>query len=63
MTEKGVDVDNVLAVGEGHRGKRTNENIIEENMRSDAFEAVLGAVYLLYGMDEAGRIVKELFFD
>ncbi|MCL1983946.1 MAG: ribonuclease III domain-containing protein [Methanomassiliicoccaceae archaeon] len=61
VTEANVDIDGALLVGEGHKEKRTNENIIEENMRADAFEAVIGAVYLLYGMDEAERIVKEIF--
>ena len=34
--------------------------VIEENMRSDSFEAILAAVYLSYGMDEARRIVGEV---
>ncbi|MCL2607805.1 MAG: ribonuclease III domain-containing protein [Methanomassiliicoccaceae archaeon] len=59
--EAGVDIDGALLVGEGHRKKRTGENIIEDNMRADAFEAVLGAVYIMYGMDEAKRIVAEMF--
>jgi len=57
----GVKIDDVLLVGEGHREKRTGDNIIEDNMRADAFEAVLGAVYILYGLDEARRIVHEVF--
>ncbi|MCL1904756.1 MAG: ribonuclease III domain-containing protein [Methanomassiliicoccaceae archaeon] len=63
VLEADLDIDSVLLVGEGHKEKRTGENIIEENMRADAFEAVIGAVYLLYGMDEARRIVKEVFLD
>jgi ribonuclease-3 len=57
----GMRIDDSLLVGEGHKEKRTGDNIIEENMRADAFEAVLGAVYLLYGLDEAKRIVHETF--
>jgi len=59
--EAGMDIDGSLLVGEGHKEKRTGENIVEENMRADAFEAVLGAVYLLYGLEEARRIVTEIF--
>jgi ribonuclease-3 len=61
VTTAGVDIDGALNVGEGHREKRTGNNVIEENMRADAFEAVLGAVYLSYGTEEAKRIVHELF--
>jgi len=57
----GIDMDGTLLVGEGHRERRTGSNHIEDNMRADAFEAVLGAVYILYGMDEAKRIVREVF--
>jgi len=60
-TEFGIRLDDVLLVGKGHREKRTGDNVIEENMRADAFEAVLGAVYILYGLDEARRIVREVF--
>jgi len=61
VTEYGIDIDGSLLVGEGHREKRTGNNVVEENMRADAFEAVLGAVYILYGADEAKRIVHEVF--
>ncbi|MCL2143607.1 MAG: ribonuclease III domain-containing protein [Methanomassiliicoccaceae archaeon] len=60
VTEAGIDIDDSLLVGEGHKEKRTGSNVIEENMRADAFEAVLGAVYLLYGIEEAERIVREV---
>ncbi|MCL2786354.1 MAG: hypothetical protein FWD81_03950 [Methanomassiliicoccaceae archaeon] len=56
-------MDDVILVGEGHKDKRTGRNMIEDCMRADAFEAVLGAVYILYGMDEAKRIVYEIFID
>jgi ribonuclease-3 len=60
VLKAGIDVDGTLLVGEGHKEKRTGSNVIEENMRADAFEAMLGAVYLLYGADEAKRIVYEV---
>jgi len=61
VLKAGIDIDSSLRVGEGHKDKRTGNNVIEENMRADAFEAVLGAVYILYGMEEAKRIVREVF--
>jgi len=61
VKEAGIDIDNVLLVGEGHKEKHTKNNKIAENMRADAFEAILGAVYLLYGLEEAKRIVHEIF--
>jgi len=63
IIRSGMDIDGSILVGEGHRDKRNGENIIEENMRADAFEALLGAVYLLYGIGEAKRIVYEMFID
>jgi len=63
VKEYGMDIDDVILVGEGHKDRRTSRNIIEDGMRADAFEAVLGAVYLLYGMDEARRIVTEMFLE
>ena len=54
----GLDIDSVMLVGHGHRGPGG----INVNMRADAFEAVIGAIYILYGLDEARRIVKEVLF-
>ena len=54
----GLDIDSAMLVGHGHR----MSDGISEKMRADAFEALIGAVYLLYGMDEARRIVKEVLF-
>ena len=54
----GLDIDSAMLVGHGHR----NPNGISEKMRADAFEALIGAVYLIYGMDEARRIVREVLF-
>ncbi|MDR0778119.1 MAG: hypothetical protein LBE48_01580 [Methanomassiliicoccaceae archaeon] len=61
IIEKEVDIDGCLRVGEGHKEKRTKDNIVEDIMRADAFEAVIGAVYLLYGTDEARRIINDIF--
>lgn len=54
----GLDIDSVLLVGHGHRVSGG----ISVKMRADAFEALIGAVYTLYGLDEARRIVKEVLF-
>jgi len=56
----GLGIDDAMLVGHGHRGPRGN--IIEENMRADSFEALIGAVYILYGLEEAKRIVREVLF-
>jgi ribonuclease-3 len=61
ISEKGIDIDSCILVGEGHKEKRTGDSIVEDRMRSDAFEAVIGAVYLLYGTDEARRIINDVF--
>ena len=58
-----IDIDNMLLVGEGHKDKRTGNNTIEENMRADAFEALIGAVYEMYGFGEAKRIVREVLIE
>ena len=54
----GLDIDSAMLVGHGHR----NSGGISVKMRADAFEALIGAVYILYGLDEARRIVKEVLF-
>ena len=53
-----LDIDSAMLVGHGHRVPGG----ISEKMRADAFEALIGAVYLIYGMDEARRIVREVLF-
>ena len=58
VIEYGLDIDSAMLVGHGHR----NPDGISEKMRADAFEALIGAVYILYGLDEARRIVKEVLF-
>jgi len=58
VIDYGLDIDSAMLVGHGHR----NPDGISEKMRADAFEALIGAVYILYGLDEARRIVKEVLF-
>ena len=58
VLSKGLDIDGVMLVGHGHRDE--NGTVIEENMRADSFEALIGAVYILYGLDEARRIISEV---
>lgn len=55
----GLDIDGLMRVGGGHR-TRDGRNVVEENMRADCFEAILGAIYLSYGMDEVRRVVREV---
>ena len=54
---RGPDIDGVMRVGGGHRdaGGRA---VLEENMRADSFEALVAAVYLTYGLEEARRVAE-----
>lgn len=61
ILEHGIGIDDAMLVGHGHRSARCN--VIEENMRADSFEALIGAIYLLYGLDEARRIVEEVLIN
>ncbi|MBO4798363.1 MAG: hypothetical protein J5494_06315 [Candidatus Methanomethylophilaceae archaeon] len=54
----GLDIDSRMRVGNGHVSD--GKNRIEENMRSDSFEALLGAIYVSYGLDESKRIINEI---
>lgn len=54
----GIDIDGAMRVGGGHRAA-DGSNVIEEGMRADSMEALLAAVYLTYGLEEARRIVRE----
>lgn len=58
VLDYGLGIDDALLVGHGHR----NSDGISEKMRADAFEALIGATYIIYGMDEARRIVREVLF-
>lgn len=53
----GMDMDSVVLVGHGHVDRITKAPILEDNMRADSFEALMGAFYLVYGMEECRRIV------
>ncbi len=54
----GLDIDSAMLVGHGHRVP----NGISDKMRADAFEAIIGAIYILYGLDEARKVVEEVLF-
>lgn len=56
------DFDDLLLIGHGHRDKKTKDNVVEDNMRADAFEAFVGATYLTYGMDETKDFVKKILW-
>ena len=58
---KGIDIDGMMRVGHGHMKGQTKD--VVENMRADCFEAVIAAVYLAYGLDEARWIVHEIVID
>jgi ribonuclease-3 len=57
ILDRGIGIDSVMRVGKGH--VRGQTKAIEENMRADCFEALIAAIYLSYGMDEARRVVSE----
>src|SRR5262249_39405597 len=46
----------LLGKGQGTTGRRGKESIL-----ADTLEAVLGAVYLQYGLDVAGQVIHRLF--
>ena len=58
ILEKGLDIDSMMRVGNGHRHGQTKS--IEENMRADCFEALVGATYIAFGIDEARRLVRDV---
>lgn len=62
LLSKGIDIDGAMRVGGGHRGPNGSKRV-EENMRSDSFEAILGAVYLSFGMEKAREIVLRTLID
>ena len=57
VLKRGIKIDSAARVGKGHINKRTKMPVLEENMRADIFEAIVGAFYLLYGLEEARRLV------
>ena len=60
VLEKDLDIDGVMLVGHGHMDKSTKANVLEENMRADAFEALIGAFYLTYGLEDTRRVLSEI---
>lgn len=58
VSEYGPNLDDVMLVGHGHMSN--GRNVIGENMRADAFEALVGAIYVLYGLSEARKVVEEV---
>lgn len=55
----GIAIDDTLRVGGGHMDQ-SGRHVISEGMRADCFEALLAAVYLTRGMEEARRIASEV---
>ena len=58
VLEYGLDIDGVLRVGNSQINDGAKD--IQSKMRADSFEALLAAVYLTRGLDEARRIVYEV---
>ena len=63
ITEKGLDIGSVMRVGNGHVDRMTKENIPAERMCADSFEALTAAFYLVYGLEEAKRVVSAVLID
>lgn len=57
----GLDLDSHMLVGNSFSAK--NGDRINDDMRSDVFEALLAAVYLTYGLECARRIVSKIILD
>ena len=55
----GLRIDDVMRVGGGHVGP-SGSHIVTEGMRADCFEALLAAVYLTRGLEEARRVAREV---
>lgn len=55
----GLRIDDVLRVGGGHLDS-SGVHRISEGMRADCFEALLAAVYITRGLEEARRIAREV---
>lgn len=56
----GLGLDGLMLVGGGHVDPVTKRPIINETMRSDAFEALLAAIYLYRGINDARKIVQHV---
>lgn len=55
----GLRIDDVLRVGGGHVDS-AGRHVVTEGMRADCFEALLAAVYLTRGLEEARRVAREV---
>ncbi|HKM09001.1 MAG TPA: ribonuclease III domain-containing protein [Candidatus Methanomethylophilaceae archaeon] len=55
-----IGLDDVIKVGKGHVDPITKSPIINETIRSDTFEAILGAIYLLRGIDDVRNVVNQI---
>lgn len=56
----GLGLDTLMLVGGGHVDPVTKRPIINETMRSDAFEALLAAIYLSRGINDVRKIVQHV---
>jgi len=63
MVEKGLAIGPVMLMGKGHVDRVTKENIPEDSMCADSFEALVAAFYLVYGLEEAGRVISAILID
>lgn len=55
-----LGLDGLMLVGGGHVDVITKRPIINETMRSDAFEALLAAIYLVKGINDVRKIVQHV---
>ncbi len=60
VTAYGMGLDQAMRVGGGHIDA-FGRHIVTEGMRADCFEALLAAVYLTRGMEEARRVAREVW--
>ncbi|MBP5203619.1 MAG: hypothetical protein J6Z16_03175 [Candidatus Methanomethylophilaceae archaeon] len=58
VLKHGMDIDGTLRVGNVQNKDGVKD--VQVKMRADSFEALLAAVYLTRGLDEARRIVYEV---
>lgn len=57
----GIVFDGCMLLGKSFRSK--NGDTVNDDMRSDVFEALIAATYLTFGMDSARRIVRKIILD
>ena len=63
ILEKGLGIDDVMLVGNGHMDRVTKSSLPEENMRADSFEALMGAYYLVYGLEDVRDAILGILTD